>query len=138
MPPILRIAAALTALGTAVTGSAPAHAESALHHVRYTVFADGPIWAEIYYRDIEPGVFSDYSHNPYIFSPNVEADIGPDKPWVFDATMANPDLWAMVVVQSGESPQFPTPAFHCELAVDGVAVKKDSGPRGALCSIRNW
>jgi len=132
-------AALFTALSGAVAVAVPAQANPpVLHHVRYTVTADAPIYADIYYRDKEPVVFSDYSHNPYQFSPKAEADIGPDKPWVLDTMLADPSMWAMVVVQSGESLQFPTPGFHCELAVDGEVVKTDSGPKGALCSIRNW
>lgn len=134
----LSITAALAVLGGMLTLSAPASAQPVMHHVRYTVTADAPYFADIYYRDHEPAVFSDYSHNPYIFSPKAEADIGPDKPWVFETMLANPDLWAMVVVQSGESPGFPTPGFNCELAVDGTVVKTNSGPKGTLCSIRNW
>jgi hypothetical protein len=138
MRPTLTIATAL-ALRGAIATAVPVRAdEPVLHHVRYTVTADAPYYAHIYYRDADPAVFSDYSHNPYIFSPRVEADLAPDKPWVFDAMLANPDLWAMVVVQSGESLDFPTPVFNCELAVDGVVVKTNSGPKGALCSIRNW
>ncbi|KHO24020.1 hypothetical protein QQ44_17915 [Mycolicibacterium setense] len=127
----------------AIATAAPAFADDPppgppLHHVQYTVTADAPYWAHIYYRDSEPEIFSDYSHNPYQFSPRVDVDIAPDKPWVFDAMLADPDLWAMVLVQSGESPNFPTPGFNCKLAVDGVVVKTNSGPKGALCSIRNW
>ncbi|MBU9765923.1 hypothetical protein FR943_19025 [Mycobacterium sp. TNTM28] len=128
----------------AFVAAAPAFADDLeppgppLHHVRYTVTADGPIWAHIYYRDTEPAIFSDYSHNPYQFSPRADADIGPDKPWVLEANLADPDLWALVLVQSGEAPGFPTPGFNCELAVDGVVVETNSGPKGALCSIRNW
>ncbi|MGV0745914.1 hypothetical protein [Mycolicibacterium sp. XJ870] len=134
----LTTTAALALAGAAMANAAPAQADPPLHHVRYTVTADAPYWADIYYRDAEPAMFSDYSHNPYMFSPKVEADIGPDKPWVRDAMLANPDLWAMVIVQSGESPDFPTPGFNCQLEVDGVVVKTHSGPKGALCSIRNW
>ncbi|MGV0835036.1 hypothetical protein [Mycolicibacterium thermoresistibile] len=128
------------ALGMAAVGwASPAPAQAPeLHHVRYTVTADAPFYAKIYYRDAEPAVFSDYSHNPFIFSPKAEVTIGPDQPWVFDTHLANPALWAMVVVQSGESPTTPTPGFNCELAVDGVVVEQHSGPKGALCSIRNW
>ena len=128
----------------AIATAAPAFADDPeppgppLHHVQYTVTADAPYWAQIYYRDSEPAIFSDYSHNPYQFSPRADVDIAPDKPWVFDAMLADPDLWAMVLVQSGESPNFPTPGFNCKLAVDGVVVKTNSGPKGALCSIRNW
>ena len=134
----LTITAATTLLSGAVGLAAPAAAEPPLHHVRYTVTADAPYWASIYYRDTEPAMWSDYSHNPYQFSPKVDVDIAPDKPWVLETTLANPDLWAMVLVQSGESPDFPTPGFNCELAVDGVVVKTHSGLKGALCSIRNW
>jgi hypothetical protein len=135
VPVITAVAALLAGM---LTLSAPAFAQPAMHHVRYTVTADAPYFATIYYRDHEPAVFSDYSHNPYIFSPKAEADIGPDQPWVFDTMLADPDLWAMVIVQSGESPGVPTPGFNCELAVDGTVVKTHSGPKGALCSIRNW
>lgn len=109
-----------------------------LHHVRYTVTADAPFWVHIYYRDTEPAIFSDYSHNPYIFSPRAEADVAPGQPWVHETMLADPNLWAMVTVQSGEAPNLEPPGFNCELAVDGVVVKTDSGPKGALCSIRSW
>ncbi len=143
----MRSALAITALlglvGGGLAGGGLAAAPSAvadppLHHVRYTVFADGPIWARIYYRDTEPAVFSDYSHNPYVFSPRADADLAPDRPWVLETALADPEMWAMVTVQSGESPDYPTPTFRCELAVDGVVVKTGSGPKGALCSLRNW
>ncbi|MBN3509519.1 hypothetical protein [Mycolicibacterium nivoides] len=140
----LTIATAATLAAGAIATAAPAFADDPepvgppLHHVQYTVTADAPYWAHIYYRDTDPVQFSDYSHNPYEFSPRADVDIAPDKPWVFDAMLADPDLWAMVLVQSGESPNFPTPGFNCKLAVDGVVVKTNSGPKGALCSIRNW
>lgn len=145
MKPTSLLTTALMALTTgalsagALSGAGPAPAQGpALHHVRYTVTADAPYYARIYYRDAEPAVFSDYSHNPYIFSPKAEAEVGPDAPWVLETHLANPDLWAMVLVQSAESPNLPAPVFNCELAVDGVVVKTHSGPKGALCSIRNW
>lgn len=121
-----------------VSYAAPAAAEPPLHHVRYTVTANEPFFADIYYRDREPAVFADYSHDPYVFSPRARVDIGPNQPWVYDAMLTDPALWAMVVVQSGEAHGFPTPGFNCTLEVDGVVVKTDSGPMGALCSIRNW
>ncbi|MBU8810506.1 hypothetical protein [Mycolicibacterium goodii] len=135
----LAFATTLGLLGGALVAAAPAAADDpVLHHVRYTVTADAPFWAHIYYRDTEPAIFSDYSHNPYIFSPRAEADIAPDKPWVHETMLADPNLWAMVVVQSGEAPNLEPPGFNCELTVDGVVVKTDSGPKGALCSIRAW
>ena len=134
---ILTAVAALS--GAAFCAAAPVTGQGpVMHQVRYTVTADAPYYAKIYYRDAEPAVFSDYSHNPYLFSPQVETDVGPDQPWVLETQLADPAMWAMVIVQSAESPNLPTPGFNCELAVDGVVVKTHSGPKGALCSIRGW
>jgi hypothetical protein len=106
-----------------------------LHNVKYSIFAEQPTSVEIYYRDVDPPNWADYSHNPYVFSPNVEANVGPDQQWNLDVALANPDAWAMVTATSG--PGAPT-NVHCVLAVDGVVVKTHQGPKGALCSVRNW
>ena len=133
-----------TAVGTlaasAVTG-APAGAQPTLHHVQYTVGASQDIVnAEIYYRDADPPDWAAYSHNPYLYSPNVTTDLGPGKPWVFEAMLENPDQWAMVVagLPTALTPALEDPGFVCELRVDDVVVATDSGTRGALCSLRNW
>ncbi|KUI29033.1 hypothetical protein [Mycobacterium sp. GA-2829] len=132
----MALTAALMLTGTAL--AAPAAAQPVLHDVRYTVTADAPFYVDIYYREVDPPTFSDYSHNPYVFSPKVEADVGPDRPWVFETRLADPTMWALVLVQSGESPELQAPKLNCELSVDGTVVKTASGTRGALCSIRNW
>jgi hypothetical protein len=114
-----------------------AHADDpVMHHVKYTVSAKNPIYANIYYIDQEPAIFSDYSHDPYRFTPNVKTDIAPGNPWSFELNLAKPEVWAMVVVNTGTEPG--TPQFHCELSVDGAVVVSKDGPRGVLCSIRNW
>jgi hypothetical protein len=103
-------ASALT-VATAVSMAAPAHAdEQVLHHVKYTVSAQIPVAADIYYRDTEPPTWADYSHNPYVFSPKVEADVGPQKPWVLEGQLADPGQWAMVTATSGLRPM--EPMFH--------------------------
>jgi hypothetical protein len=135
---LIRISASF-ALAVAGAGAVavPAVADDpVLHDVTYTVYTDAPFFAEIYYRDFEPANFADYSHNPYLFSPNVEADLGPDTPWVLNVRLANPQYWAMVLASSGRSPNPPT--FHCTLAVDGTVVSTNSGAKGALCSLRQW
>ena len=124
---------AATGLGTAP----PVQAEGpVLHDVTYTVYTDSPFFAEIYYRDAEPANYADYSHNPYLFSPKAEATLGPDKPWVLNVKLADPQYWAMVLGTSGRSPD--PPNFHCTLAVDGTVVATNSGAKGALCSLRHW
>ncbi|MGV9797710.1 hypothetical protein ACWDTP_06580 [Mycobacterium sp. NPDC003449] len=132
-------AAAVALIGGGLAVGAPAAAEGpVLHHVRYTVTADAPFWATIYYRDVDPPTWSDYSHNPYEFSPRADSDIGPDQPWVHDTMLADPDSWAMVTVQSGDAPNIAAPTFNCTLEVDGAVVDTNSGNKGALCSLRNW
>jgi hypothetical protein len=126
-----------TVLAAGLVLAPPAHAQPTLHHVKYTVFAEQPYYANIYYRDVDPPNWAEYSHNPYKFSPKVEADIGPDQQWNLDVMLADPDQWAMVTASiAGDSPQRPN--IHCVLAVDGVVVKTHQGPKGALCSIRSW
>ena len=108
-----------------------------LHTVQYTVFSEIPFPnAEIYYRDIDPPSFAEYSHNPYVYSPKIETNIGPHQMWTLNVQLANPDQWAMVAATATETKL--TPNFHCVLAVDGNVVSTDQGPKGALCSIRNW
>ncbi|WP_425518567.1 hypothetical protein [Mycobacterium spongiae] len=107
-----------------------------MHHVTYTVAAANPIYADIYYLDQEPPIFSDYSHNPYQFVPNVRADIGPDRPWVYELDLANPHQWAMVSASTGTEPG--AAQFHCDLSVDGAVVVSQDGPTGVLCSLRHW
>lgn len=106
-----------------------------LHRVHYTVWAETPFNVDIYYRDVDPPNWADYSHNPYQFSPKVEADVGPDQQWNLDVGLADPDQWAMVVTNAITTK---SPNIHCALAVDGVVVKTSQGPKGALCSIRPW
>lgn len=133
---LLRLASAtvLAASSVAVSG-VPANAQAPLHNVKYTVFAEGPAFLKIFYRDVDPPNWADYSHNPYAYTPKVEADVGPNQQWNLDVQLANPEDWAMVVAQ-GEPGL--TPNVHCVLAVDGVVVATDQRPKGALCSIRNW
>jgi hypothetical protein len=129
------VAGAVAVAGGAVADPTPAD-PTPLHEVTYTVYSDTPFHADIYYRDTEPASFADYSHNPYVFSPRVEADLGPGTPWVLTVRLADPQHWAMVTATSGRSPNPPT--FRCTLAVDGAVVASNSGAKGALCSLRQW
>lgn len=132
----------IAAMTMTISAVAPmAGAEPPLHRVRYTVGAiQDVVNAEIYYRDVDPPDWGDYSHNPYEFSPNIEADLGPGKAWVHEVMLANPDEWAMVVVglPTPMDAQLADQGFVCELRVDDVVVKTARGPKGALCSLREW
>ena len=130
--------AALSAAGYGTVAAAPVRADDpVMHQVRYVITAASPIWADIYYLDQQPAKFSDYSHDTYQYTPNVQADIGPGHPWTSPVVMlTDPANYAMVVVSTGTEPG--TPMFHCALVVDGVVVKSNDGPKGTLCSLRNW
>ena len=129
--------AALLAVGGLTLTVGQAHADDpVLHHVRYTVTVQSPTAAKIYYRDVDPPNWADYSHNPYQFSPRADADLGPGKSWMLDVMLADPAQWAMVTASSGLSTT--TPMFSCQLELDGQVVVTNNGPKGALCSIRTW
>ncbi|MGU3650126.1 hypothetical protein [Mycolicibacterium sp. A43C] len=131
--------AAVLAAAVSLTGAPAAAAEPVLHHVKYTVGASESMHAVIYYRDTQPPSWADYSHNPYQFSPKAEAELGPGKPWVLEAMLADPYQWAMVIATTPpHTPALTEPGFVCELRVDDVVVATDAGPKGALCSLRTW
>jgi hypothetical protein len=137
-PSVLCVAAvtfALFAYGAA-THPAKADESAAPHRVRYTVTSDAPTDSQIFYHDVDPPSWAAYSHNPYQFTPEANATIGPDRPWVLEVTLDDPFSWAMVVVTQGISSQ--AAKFHCSLQLDGAVVATNSGPKGALCSIRSW
>ena len=125
------------ATGLLCTAGLAAAEGPVLHQVIYSIFTEKPFnRAQIYYRDTEPPNFADYSHNPYEFSPKIEADLVPGQPWVLNVQLADPDQWAMVMASSGMSTN--PPNFHCVLAVDGVVVASNAGAKGTLCSLRHW
>jgi hypothetical protein len=127
----------LSAAGSGGIAASPVRADPVMHQVRYVITAQNPIWADIYYLDSQPAKYSDYSHNTYQYTPNVQADIGPGHPWTSpEVWLSDPEHYAMVVVSTGTEPG--TPMFHCALVVDGQVVKSNDGPTGTLCSLRNW
>lgn len=126
------------ALCGAMTPTAAADDGPPVHRVTYTVTADRPTAVGIYYRDVDPPTWADYSHDPYRFSPRDDVHLEPGIPWVHEATLADPDQWAMVAVTAVGLSTSDAMGLRCRLAVDGVDVDGAEGPRGALCSLRHW
>lgn len=120
-----------------LTSTAPVHAYPVWHQVVYVVSAQSSVYVDIFYQDQDPTVYSDYSHNPYTFTPQVHADIAPGKPWVQPVNLLNPDQWAMVTATTGREPLAPA-GIQCDLSVDGKVVVSKIGSKGALCSLRSW
>jgi hypothetical protein len=130
--------AMLSAAGYSTLTAAPSRADDPLMHpVTYVITSASPIYADIYYVDQQPQKFSDYSHNPYQYTPNVQADIAPGHPWVSPVVMlSDPNDYAMVTVSTGTEPG--APQFHCALVVDGKVVVSNDGAKGVTCSLRSW
>ncbi|ODR06735.1 hypothetical protein BHQ15_12545 [Mycolicibacillus koreensis] len=124
------------ALAAATALLPAAHADPPLHRVTYTITVSTPVVADIYFREADPPTWAQYSHNPYEFSPKVTEELTPDRPWVREVTLSDPDRWAMVTATSGRAPI--TPMFGCSLSVDGTVVATGDGAKGALCSLRHW
>lgn len=123
-------------LAAVVWAPAAAADQPTPRQITYTVTADRPVSADIYYRDTDPPNWADYSHNPYRYSPRVRVDVGPQQPWLRSVALGDPDRWAMVSATIGSLPV--ETGLRCELAVDGEVVATGEGPRGALCSLRHW
>jgi hypothetical protein len=118
-------------------GVSTAHtAPPGMHAVKYIISSDVPAAAEIHYRDTDPTDFADYSHDPYRYSPKVEADIAPGASWQLEVALATPDQWAMVAVSSASSSA--KAEFLCVLLVDGAIAARNQGRKGTLCSLRQW
>jgi hypothetical protein len=129
--------ASVYALAATTLGAAPAAStEGVLHHVRYTITSETPWYADIYYRDTDPPDWAAYSHDPYVYSPKTEAQVGPGQTWTLDVMLVDPDQWAMVLATSGFHAEKPN--FHCTVEVDGAVAKTAQGPKGAVCSLRTW
>lgn len=130
--------AVLLPIAAIMASTAASHADDqpVMHHVKYVLTASNPIYADIYYLDQEPPVFSDYSHDPYTFVPNVQADVGPGSPWTYELDLANPFQWAFFTASTGHEPG--TPMFHCQLLVDGAIVAMQDGAKGVRCSMRTF
>ena len=141
MTTVHKLLAAVAAISVAGAGflvsAGRAQADPAWHQVVYIVSARTPAYVDIYYQDQDPTLFSDYSHNNYTFTPQVHADITPDKPWVQPVNLLNPDQWAMVSATTGHEP-LAAGGIQCDLSVDGKVVVSKNGPKGALCSLRSW
>lgn len=130
------VALALPHLISTAAAAAAGADQPVLHHVTYTVTAERPVHANIYFRDTDPLNWAEYSHDPYQFSPKVEADVGPGARWTHEVMLADPEQWAMVSVTGG--PSAATAGLHCELSVDSAVVASNDGAKGALCSMRHW
>ncbi|MCB0942884.1 MAG: hypothetical protein KDB72_21895 [Mycobacterium sp.] len=137
-----RVAAALmlASAGVAVTGAtagADPAAPAGAHQVRYTLSSGGTANFDLYYLVAQPPSKAAYDADAYSYLKKESVTVGPDQPWVFETSLADPN-WAILTVSSTTHGGQAAPNPHCEIAVDGqVAVQQDA-PYNLQCQLKQW
>lgn len=116
---------------------ATAGADPAGHQVRYTLTAADTADFQLLYLTTQPPNKAAYNANAYAFVKRDSVTVGPDAPWTFETTLADPQ-WAIFQVSSTTHGGRPAPNAHCEIAIDGqVAVARDD-PYSPICQLGQW
>ena len=132
----LALAALVASSGVAVS-QATAGADPAGHKVRYTLTAADNSDFQLLYLTAQPPNKQAYNADAYSFVKRETVNVGPDAPWVFETTLADPQ-WAIFQVSSTTHGGRPAPDAHCEIAIDGqVAVQQDA-PYSPVCQLSQW
>ena len=127
------LAAAGVVAGHAVSNADPA----AQHQVTYILSAAGPYEFTVTYLTSQPASKAAYNADSYSFMKRETVSAGPDAPWTFSTTMADPQ-WAFLQVSSTTRGGMAAPNAHCEVKIDGqVAVAQDA-PYSPQCFLSRW
>ena len=130
----LILAAAGVAAAHGVSGADPATGQ---HQVTYTLSAAGPYEFTVTYLTAQPASKAAYNADSYSFMKRETITAGPDAPWTFTTTMADPQ-WAFLQVSSTTRGGMAAPNAHCEVSIDGqVAVSQDA-PYSPQCFLSRW
>ena len=124
--------AALLAGAALTVGPATAGADPGAHQITYTVTTGSELNAHIYYMATQPPSKSAFNADSSKYMTNVEVNVNPGAPWVMQATLDNPDQWAIVTASGVLRTD---PHFHCEIAVDGKVVVTQDGGSGVQCAL---
>ena len=127
-------AAAVAAAGlmAPVASAAPAG-----HEVRYTLSVGGPATFDLLYLVNQPANKAAYNADAYAYLKRETVTVGPDAPWVFTTTLADPQ-WAIFTVSSTTHGGQAAPNVSCDIAVDGHSVAHDQQPYNPRCQLSNW
>jgi len=130
-------ASLVAAAATVALGAAPANAEPAAHQVRYTLTSGGPYSFQVLYLTAQPPSMAAYNADAYSYVKRDTITVGPDAPFVFETTLADPQ-WAILQVSSTAKGGQAPPNAHCEIAIDGqIAVQQDH-PYSPTCQLSQW
>lgn len=130
----LMLAAAGVAAAQGVAGADPA---SGQHQVTYTLSAAGPYEFTVTYLSAQPASKAAYNADSYSYMKRETVSVGPETPWTFSTTMADPQ-WAFLQVSSTTRGGMAAPNAHCEVKVDDqIAVAQDA-PYSPQCFLSRW
>lgn len=124
----------VVAAGVAATHAA-ASADPSAHQVTYTVTTQSEMTGNISYINNQPPSQSAYNTDSSQYLTQVRTPLVPGQPWVYQATLTDPNQWALV---SASGALRVAPQLHCEIAVDGVTVVQNDGASGVQCALRPW
>ncbi|MGV9798658.1 hypothetical protein ACWDTP_11445 [Mycobacterium sp. NPDC003449] len=132
----LVVAAAGMAVSNATSSAEPAPAAGG-HQVRYTLTTGAPYDFDLYYLDAQPESMEAYNADAYRYLKKAEVNVAPEAPWVFEATLQDPQ-WAIFTVSSTTHGGRGAPNAHCEIAVDGQVVVQNDHPYSPRCQLGRW
>ncbi|GAA2439597.1 hypothetical protein [Mycolicibacterium llatzerense] len=127
-------AAAVAAAGlmAPVASAAPAG-----HEVRYTLSVGGPATFDLLYLVNQPANKAAYNADAYSYLKRETVTVGPDAPWVFTTTLADPQ-WAIFTVSSTTHGGQAAPDSTCDIAVDGQSAAHQTAPYNVQCQLGQW
>jgi hypothetical protein len=132
----LGLAALVVSAGVA-TSQATAGADPAGHTVRYTLTSGAPYDFQLSYLTAQPPSKAAFNTDSSAFMKRETINVGPNTPWVFETTLADPQ-WGFLQVSSVTHGGVGAPNAHCEIAIDGqVAVQQDH-PYSPMCLLSQW
>ncbi|BBX26027.1 hypothetical protein GCM10009632_30620 [Mycolicibacterium alvei] len=128
----------LAAAGMAVS-SATSYADPAGqgHQVTYTLTSGAPYEFDLYYLTAQPASMAAYNADAYKYLQKATVNVGPDTPWVFETTLADPQ-WAIFTVASTTHGGQAQPNAHCEITVDGQIAVQNDHPYSPRCQLGQW
>lgn len=128
----------LAAAGMAVSNATSyAEPDAQGHKVKYTLTSGAPYEFDLYYLTTQPASKDAYNADAYKYLQKATVNVGPDAPWVFETTLADPQ-WAIFTVASTTHGGRAQPNAHCEIAVDGQLAVQNDHPYSPRCQLGQW
>ena len=128
---------AAVAAASLMVGQGVASADPAGHKVRYTLSVGGPASFDLLYLVNQPANKAAYNANAYSYLKRETVSVGPDAPWDFETTLADPQ-WAIFTVSSTTHGGQAAPDATCDIAVDGQSAAHQNAPYNVQCQLGQW